>query len=78
MKSANIVTATVEIDDTEVEVRFEEIEGGTSTRVTLEHRGWEKVFRDIADLKRGIKRAGAGPTSSAGSRNGRSEGLPGG
>ncbi len=29
------------LDGTEVEVRFEAIEGGT--RVTLEHRGWDKV-----------------------------------
>ena len=44
------------IDDTEVEVRFEEIEGGT--RVTLEHRGWDKVARDIMIQKRDIKRWG--------------------
>src|SRR5207248_1162423 len=45
-----------EIDDTEVEVRFEAVDGGT--RVTLEHRGWEKVLRDIAARKREIKRWG--------------------
>jgi hypothetical protein len=33
-----------DIDDTEVEVRFEAIEGGT--RVTLEHRGWERLLPD--------------------------------
>jgi hypothetical protein len=44
------------IDDTEVEVRFEEIEGGT--RVTLEHRGWEKLARDMVIEKRDIKRWG--------------------
>jgi len=45
-----------EIDDTEVEVRFEAIDGGT--RVTLEHRGWDKVLLDIAARKREIKRWG--------------------
>jgi hypothetical protein len=45
-----------QIDDTEVEIRFEAIEGGT--RVTLEHRGWEKVSPEIAPRKREIKRWG--------------------
>jgi len=45
-----------QIDDTEVEVRFQPIEGGT--RVTLEHRGWEKVDPEIARQKRQIKRWG--------------------
>lgn len=45
-----------ELDDTEVEVRFEEIEGGT--RVTLEHRGWDKVAPDLAIRKRNLKRWG--------------------
>jgi hypothetical protein len=45
-----------EIDDTEVEVRFEAIDGGT--KVTLEHRGWDKVLLDIAARKREIKRWG--------------------
>jgi mannose-6-phosphate isomerase-like protein (cupin superfamily) len=45
-----------EIDDTEVEVRFEPIEGGT--RVTLEHRGWEKLRPELAERKRKIKRWG--------------------
>ena len=44
------------IDDTEVEVSFEEIDGGT--RVTLEHRGWDKVVSNIAIQKREIKRWG--------------------
>ena len=44
------------IDDTEVEVRFEVIDGGT--RVTLEHRGWDKVARDLAARKRETKRWG--------------------
>lgn len=44
------------IDDTEVEVRFEAIEGGT--RVTLEHRGWERVSADIAARQSNIKRWG--------------------
>lgn len=44
------------IDDTEVEVRFEAIDGGT--RVTLEHRGWDKVARDLAARKRETKRWG--------------------
>jgi hypothetical protein len=46
------------IDDTEVEIRFEAIEGGSSTRVTLEHRGWDKVLANIAAEKRKIKRWG--------------------
>jgi hypothetical protein len=41
-------------DDTEVEIRFEAIDNGT--RVTLEHRGWDKVLLDIATEKREIKR----------------------
>jgi mannose-6-phosphate isomerase-like protein (cupin superfamily) len=45
-----------ELDGTEVEVRFEAIEGGT--RVTLEHRGWEKLRADIAAQKREAKRWG--------------------
>jgi hypothetical protein len=45
-----------EIDDTEVEVRFEAIDGGT--RVTLEHRGWEKVAPKLGARKREIKRWG--------------------
>jgi len=44
------------IDDTEVEVRFEAIDGGT--RVTLEHRRWDKVLSNIATQKREIKRWG--------------------
>jgi Activator of Hsp90 ATPase homolog 1-like protein len=44
------------IDDTEVEVRFEAVDGGT--RVTLEHRGWDKVSPDIAGRKRETKRWG--------------------
>jgi hypothetical protein len=44
------------IDDTEVEVSFEAINGGA--RVTLEHRGWDKVLSDIAMQKREIKRWG--------------------
>jgi len=44
------------IDDTEVEIRFEAIDGGT--RVTLEHRGWDKVLSDVATKKREIKRWG--------------------
>ena len=44
------------IDDTEVEVRFEAIDGGT--RVTLEQRGWDKLLSNIATQKREIKRWG--------------------
>jgi hypothetical protein len=40
----------------EVEVRFEAIDGGT--RVTLEHRGWDKVLSNIAIQKHEIKRWG--------------------
>jgi mannose-6-phosphate isomerase-like protein (cupin superfamily) len=45
-----------ELDGTEVELRFEAIEGGT--RVTLEHRGWEKLAADLAARKREAKRWG--------------------
>ncbi len=45
-----------QIDDTEVEVRFEATEGGT--RVTVEHRGWEKVPPPVRDRSREIKRFG--------------------
>jgi quercetin dioxygenase-like cupin family protein len=45
-----------ELDGTEVEVRFEAIEGGT--RVTLEHRGWDRLRADIAAQKREAKRWG--------------------
>src|SRR5262249_26429594 len=45
-----------DIDGTEVEVRFEPVDGGT--RVTLEHRGWEKVAADLAAQKRRSKRWG--------------------
>lgn len=45
-----------ELDGTEVEVCFEAINGGT--RVTLEHRGWEKLRAEIAARKRAVKRWG--------------------
>jgi hypothetical protein len=45
-----------ELDDTEVEVRFEAIDGGA--RVTIEHRGWDTVLASIAARKRNIKRWG--------------------
>jgi hypothetical protein len=45
-----------EIDDTEVEVRFEALEGGT--RVNVEHRGWDKLAADIAASRRELKRWG--------------------
>jgi hypothetical protein len=45
-----------ELDGTEVEVRFEAVEGGT--RVTLEHRGWDRVASDIATRSREGKRWG--------------------
>ena len=44
------------IDDTEVEIRFEAIDDGT--RVTLEHRGWDKVLSDIVARRRALKRWG--------------------
>lgn len=47
-----------DIDGTEVEVRFEPVGGGT--RVTVEHRGWEKVAAAIADRKRQLKTSGWG------------------
>ena len=45
-----------EIDDTEVEIRFEPIELGT--RVTVEHRGWERVAEQIQARKLATKRWG--------------------
>jgi uncharacterized protein YndB with AHSA1/START domain len=45
-----------EIDDTEVEIRFEAIDGGT--RVTLEHRGWDKVLPNLASKRSELKRWG--------------------
>jgi hypothetical protein len=45
-----------DIDGTEVEVRFEPVEGGT--RVTLEHRGWEKLAAEVAAPRRDLKRYG--------------------
>ncbi len=45
-----------ELDGTEVELRFTAIEGGT--RVTLEHRGWEKLATELAARKRETKRWG--------------------
>ena len=44
------------LDGTEVEVRFEAIEGGT--RVTLEHRGWDKLAPDVVTRSRETKRWG--------------------
>ena len=44
------------LDDTEVEIRFEPIEGGT--RVLLEHRGWERLAPDVAARGRMGKRWG--------------------
>jgi Activator of Hsp90 ATPase homolog 1-like protein len=44
------------IDDTEVEIRFEEITGGT--RVTLEHRGWDKIRAEVVNRTRPLKRWG--------------------
>lgn len=44
------------IDGTEVEVRFEPVDGGT--RVTLEHRGWEAVSANMRSVRRNGKRAG--------------------
>jgi uncharacterized glyoxalase superfamily protein PhnB len=38
---------------TEVEVRFEPV--GAGTRVTLEHRGWDRVADELANRKRRIK-----------------------
>lgn len=45
-----------DLDDTEVEVRFEAVDGGT--RVTLEHRGWEKLAPAIAARRLAGKRSG--------------------
>jgi hypothetical protein len=45
-----------ELDGTEVEVQFASIPGGT--RVTIEHRGWEKLAAELAARKRATKRWG--------------------
>ena len=45
-----------DIDGTEVEVRFEAVDGGS--RVTLEHRGWERLAADLAAGKIRTKRWG--------------------
>jgi hypothetical protein len=45
-----------QLDGTEIEVRFEPIDGGT--RVTLEHRGWDTIAPDIAAGARATKRWG--------------------
>jgi len=44
------------LDGTEVEVQFAPIQGGT--RVTIEHRGWEKLAAELAAEKRETKRWG--------------------
>ncbi|MBO0691170.1 MAG: SRPBCC domain-containing protein [Candidatus Dormibacteraeota bacterium] len=45
-----------DIDGTEVEVRFDAVTGGT--RVTVEHRGWERVSPEVALRKLQTKRWG--------------------
>jgi uncharacterized protein YndB with AHSA1/START domain len=45
-----------DIDGTEVHLAFERVEGGT--RVTLEHRGWERLAADLAERKMQGKRWG--------------------
>ena len=45
-----------DIDGTEVEIRFEPVDGGT--RVTLEHRGWDKLPPEVITRKRELKRWG--------------------
>jgi hypothetical protein len=45
-----------DIDGTEVDVRFERV--GEHTRVTLEHRGWEKLGPAIAKRKVSMKQSG--------------------
>ena len=45
-----------EIDGTEVEIRFDAVADGT--RVTLEHRGWERVDPAVAAARRNVKRWG--------------------
>ena len=45
-----------DIDGTEVDVRFDAVDGGT--RVTLEHRGWEELPPDAAGRSRNAKRWG--------------------
>jgi uncharacterized protein YndB with AHSA1/START domain len=44
------------LDGTEIEIRFDSIEGGS--RVTLEHRGWERIDPDVATRSRYNKRSG--------------------
>jgi hypothetical protein len=45
-----------DLDGTEIEVRFEAIDGGT--RVTLEHRGWDHIAREIVSRSQFAKRWG--------------------
>ena len=45
-----------DIDGTEVDARFEAVDGGT--RVVLEHRGWEKLAAELAETKMQTKRWG--------------------
>lgn len=46
------------LDGTNVEIRFESVEGGA--RVTLEHRGWERVAPEAVTRARNLKRWGWG------------------
>lgn len=46
------------LDGTEVEIRFQAVEDGC--RVTLEHRGWERVAPDVRSRARNLKRWGWG------------------
>ena len=45
-----------DLDDTEVEILFEPVAGGT--RVTLEHRGWERLDPSVVAGRRNGKRSG--------------------
>lgn len=45
-----------QLDDTEVELRFEPVSSGT--RVTLEHRGWDSLPPDVSERRRAVKQFG--------------------
>lgn len=46
------------LDGTQVEIRFEPVEGGT--RVSLEHRGWDRIAPEAVTRARNLKRWGWG------------------
>jgi uncharacterized protein YndB with AHSA1/START domain len=47
-------------DATEVEIRFDEDAGGAGTRVTIEHRGWERLGARAAERRERNRRGWSG------------------